>query len=383
MLVTWFLSMWVSNTACSIMMVSNVMSLLANLEQQFGKTKLQKFSDALLLGVACSANIGGFGTLIGTPPNLIFTRVLGVAYPTAPDVTFADWLMFGTPLSFIFIILAWVYFVIFFCPKDDELEIDADTFKKQYRDLGKMSFEEKVVAYAFAALAAMWLFRADLDFGSFTIKGWANLFLTYDFINDGTVAIFVCCILYCFPARDENGKWTKKILDYETTKRLPWNMILLFGGGFALAKAFSDSGLSQYLGEQLESVVDYPIWIVIVVFASFMVCLTQLTSNTATSTIILPIVASIATGSQTHPLLLMIPVTIAASCAFMIPVATPPNLVVFATNRLKLGTMVKSGIFLNILGVILITLVSLTLVPLVFDFGLDDFPEWAKTVAEE
>lgn len=376
MLATAFLSMWISNTATTMMMIPILLSIISKLEELIGKKNVSNYTIGLLLGVAYSASIGGIATLVGTPPNLSFARIFQIYFPNAPEISFAGWFIFALPVATVMFIFTWAYLYLIFKPaRSNWQNIDKNTFRIQLSGLGKMSYEEKVVLINFILAALLWLFRSDIDFGSFVLKGWSNIFPESKYINDGTVAIFIAILLFILPA---GGRQGERIMEWKTAKKLPWHIILLFGGGFALASAFKESGLSAWIGEQLIWVADYHPIAIILTIALLMTFLTELTSNTATTEMILPILAGIAVSSETNPLLLMIPATLSGSMAFMLPVATPPNAIIFGTNRIRIAQMARNGLFLNLAGAIIITLMTYWLGSLVFDINPDIFPDWAK-----
>ncbi len=244
----------------------------------------------------------------------------------------------------------------------------------QYRALGPVGPEEKIILADFFLLALLWLSRADILIGNFTIPGWSSLFPASDFINDGTVAIMMSIPLFFIPASGAKGGF---LMDWETATRLPWNIVLLFGGGFALASGFKESGLSIWFGEQLSWIGGIHPMIIIFMIAIMMTFLTELTSNTATTEMLLPILAGISVSTEINPLLLMIPATLSGSMAFMLPVATPPNAIVFGTERLKISQMARTGLILNILGAILISLFTYYYGTHIFDIDLNVLPDWA------
>jgi len=376
MIATAFLSMWISNTATAMMMLPIAMSVIQQLEDLSENKGIGKYSIAILLGIAYSASIGGVATLVGTPPNLSFVRIFHIYFPTGPEISFASWLMFALPFSFLFLGITWLILYFMYRPKEkDWVAIDRDTFKHQLRDSGKTTYEEKVVFVVFVCLAVLWLFRADLNFGVFKLKGWASLFPEGKSISDGTVAIFMAIILFLLPSRNEPGR---KLLDWPTASKMPWHILLLFGGGFALASGFKDSGLSVWFGEQLKWVAAYHVIIIIFVIALIMTFLTELTSNTAATEMVLPILAGIAISAGIHPLLLMIPATLSASMAFMLPVATPPNAIVFSTSRISMSQMARTGLILNLLGAICITLMMYYWGSYVFNIDFSTLPGWVN-----
>jgi sodium-dependent dicarboxylate transporter 2/3/5 len=370
---TWFLSMWVSNTASTMLMVPIVLAVVLKLEDTIGKEETSRYSTGLFLGIAYSASIGGVATLVGTPPNPILVKIFSINFPGAPEITFASWFAFAFPVSVIFLSFAWLYLSRIFKPAAP-IAFDRNDFRKEYDSLGPMSFEEGVVFTIFVSLALLWLSRGDISFASFTLPGWSNIFSNPSFITDGTIAIAMASLFFIIPSKAKPGEM---IADSEMIQRLPWGIILLFGGGFALASGFKESGLSEWLGYRLGGVgIFSPKTIV---FSISMVCtfLTELTSNTASAQIILPILASLAVALKVHPLLLMVPATMAQSFAFMLPVATPPNAIVFGSGRIRIIDMVKAGFALNIIGVVIITIAAFTLGPIVFDIDLSVFPPWA------
>ncbi len=369
MVATAFLSMWISNTATAMMMVPIALSLIISLEQSIGKKTVRKYSIGLLLGIAYSASIGGISTLVGTPPNLSFARILTIAFPEVPEISFASWFFFAFPISLTFLLMVWGILSLLFCRLDFKLQ--GVGFKKQFRELGPMGFEEKVVLTVFATMILLWLTRADIRIGDFLIPGWSGVFPEAGYINDGTIAIFLALFLFLIPDRKNS-----RVLDWETASRLPWGIVLLFGGGFALASGFLQSGLSDWFGEKLAGLESFSPVFLIGSICLFITFLTELTSNTATAEMILPILAALGTAIGKNPLLLMVPATLASSFAFMMPVATPPNAILFGTKRLRIVDMAKVGLLLNLLGVVVLTLGILLLGPML-DIDLHEIPAWA------
>ncbi len=372
-LATAFLSMWISNTATTMMMVPIALSIVYKLEEMFEGKSIKKFSIGIFLGIAHAATIGGVSTLVGTPPNLSFARILTILFPNAPEISFATWMIYALPLSIVFIIILWLI-LSFIYTRNSDLVIEPSVFRQQYKELGKISFEEKIVLIDFILLAILWISRANIDIGNFTIPGWSQLFSNPSYFNDGTVAIAMALILFLIPSVKEKGK---RILDWDTAAKLPWNIVILFGGGFALASGFKESGLADFLGQQMQGFgVFHPI-IIVLAICLFVTFLTELTSNTATAEMLLPIIGGLAIAIKMNPLFLMIPATISCSFAFMLPVATPPNAIIFGTNRLKISEMAKTGVWLNVIGTILITISIYVVGKAVFGIDLAQFPEWA------
>eukprot|EP01028_Stygiella_incarcerata_P004424 TRINITY_DN19687_c0_g1_i1.p1 TRINITY_DN19687_c0_g1~~TRINITY_DN19687_c0_g1_i1.p1 ORF type:complete len:700 (+),score=186.61 TRINITY_DN19687_c0_g1_i1:106-2205(+) len=425
MLSTWFLSLWISNTATTLMMIPNALAVVKALEEQSGSESNSKaakgFSDAVFLGIAYSANIGGVGTLIGTPPNMIFAELVTILFPGSPAISFAKWFMFAMPLSFVLMMFCWVYLSLRYAPTAKQAGIGKSVINT---DLPKMSIEEKVMMASFISLALLWFFRADLDVSVFKVSGWSNLFRHPDYITDGTVAMTIGVLLFMIPARSsqlflykENcrrdlehrlnaempeetdpveemmhrddarreleasffkGKFDAKIMDWETTSQLPWELVILFGGGFALAEVFQSSGLSGWLGGEMQGLGSLPTFFLIFFICLGTTWLTEVTSNTAITQLLLPIMASIAVAIRQHPYFLMIAATTSASFCYMMPVGTPPNLAVFSSKRVTVQLMFKTGIVMNIVSVILNTIAVITMIPLVFGCSPSDFPAWAE-----
>ncbi len=374
MFATAFLSMWMSNTATAMMMVPIVLSLITGFTEDSTNSEMDKFSKGLLLSIAYSASIGGLATLIGTPPNLAFTKIFSIMFPNAPEVNFTQWMQIGLPISFTMFISAFLLLYFMYRPKS-EIEIDTSEFEVRYRKLGKMSFEEKIVLFVFILLAVLWITRSGIKLEAFSLPGWSSLLPEPSFVNDGTVAIAVTIFLFLIPSKKNIGE---HILERKAILSLPWNIVLLFGGGFALAKGFAESGLSEWLQQHMTWVANFPPLLVIFSVALFMSFLTELTSNTATTSMFLPILAGMAVSSKIHPLLLMLPATFAASLAFMLPVATPPNAVVFGSNKLSIKQMAKTGFGLNMLGVVVITAIIYFGSSVILGIDLSVFPVWAK-----
>lgn len=375
MAATAFLSMWISNTATAMMMVPIVLSVIKSLDQNMESGQVRKYGLGLLLGIAYSASVGGMATLVGTPPNLAFSRIYTIMFPEAPAISFAQWMIVGVPIAVVMLIVLFFYLYFLFSPKSGDISGGQESIRKAYDGLGKVKPEERIVLIAFCLLAFLWIFRKDIDLGGFTVPGWSGLFAHPKYINDGTVAMAISLMLFIIPAPTVSEE---RLLNWETARRVPWRIVLLFGGGFALAQGLSASGFSAWLGEQLVFLKGIHPLVVIFFIALTLSFLTELTSNTATAQIVLPIMASMAVSMEVHPLLFMLPATLAASMAFMLPVATPPNAIVFGSGRLTMRDMARNGFVLNLIGVLLVTL-------LVYYFGdmltgepLDQLPGWAK-----
>jgi solute carrier family 13 (sodium-dependent dicarboxylate transporter), member 2/3/5 len=361
------LSMWISNTATTLVMLPIATAILTRFESSFSKEQTRNFSIGLMLAIAYSSSIGGMMTPIGTAPNLVFLRL----YEKVNDggsIGFAEWMMLVVPIGVAMLVLMSMYLgYVFFrdLPAEDTIHRSVMDEKRQ---LGRMSFEEKVVAFVFGLTAALWISRQGIAVGQFYIPGWQGMLSNGDLLDDTTVAVLMSCVLFLVPARLDDGTRTR-ILDSEVFHKLPWSVVILFGGGFALAFGFVDSGLSAYIASQLGDLGNTDTTLVIALISTGMTFLTELTSNTATTQLLLPILQSGSEAMQLNPIWLMLPATLSASCAFMLPVATPPNAIIFGTGKLQVIDMVKCGFILNLIGIAVIVIAVVNLVPLVLTWA--------------
>ncbi|MGB5277647.1 MAG: DASS family sodium-coupled anion symporter [Gammaproteobacteria bacterium] len=370
-----FLSMWISNTATATMLLPIGLAVYARAATQLTERDQQNLLTAMMLGIAYSCSIGGTATLIGTPPNLAMQRIFLITFPDAADITFAQWLLFALPLSITLLIITWLVIAYRYTGRNFAA-LQFTTSELQEISRKPMSFEEKAVALVFSLTAFCWMFRQDIIIGAITIPGWSKLFDNANLINDGSIAIAAAILLFIIPSR--NRRDHLRLADSETISKLPWNIVLLFGGGFALAKGFTASGLSEYIGQQFIGMQGMDPLALVSGISSIVIFLTEVTSNTATSQILLPVVASVAKQIEINPLLLMLPVTLSASMAFMMPVATPPNAIVFASGRLHIRDMIKTGLIINLLAIFLITLHTWFVGTAVFDIDITTMPVWAR-----
>ncbi len=352
MLATYAISMWVSNTATTLMMMPTTLAIIARIEEITGERN-NKIGVAMLLGIAYAASIGGTATLVGTPPNMIFLSQFKAAFPDAAPVGFLQWSLFGIPFSFGYLIIC--YFLLTRINMPDKIKTGSqhlDTFRKELKSLGKMTFEEKMVTILFSIMAALWFTRADIQLGGTVLPGWSSLLNHPKFFQDGTVAIFMATLLFLIPSKSKKGEM---LMDWESAKKLPLSIILLFGGGFALAKGFSSSGLAGWMGGQMQGIGALPDFLIILLLCLLMTVLSELASNVAVTQLMLPVLAAVAIAADIPPLMLMIPATLAASIGFMLPVATAPNTIVFTGEKLKVKDMVKAGFWLDLIGVMWLT----------------------------
>ena len=377
MIASAFLSMWISNTATAIMMVPIGLAIVLKMEESFDIAATDIFSTCLMLGIAYGCSLGGIATLVGTPPNLSFARIFQITFPHAEPVAFGTWFIMGLPISIVMIAIVWLMLTKIFYRVPAGLTVDRSIVNKEYQELGSMSFEEKSVLTVFSLTAILWVFRKKLIIGFITIPGWSQLLNHPSLIDDATVAISMAMLMFIIPTRNKDAGYST-IMGADVITKIPWNIVLLFGGGFALAKGFQVTGLSAFIGNKFSGLAGMPPIAMILSLCFGITFLTELTSNTATTEMILPILASVAVAMKTNPLLLMIPATISASCAFMMPVATPPNAIVFGSGRIKISEMARAGVFINITGVIIITALFYLIGAVVFSIDPNVFPDWAR-----
>jgi sodium-dependent dicarboxylate transporter 2/3/5 len=333
-----------------------------------------------MLGIAYACSVGGLSTLVGTPPNLSFVRIFAITFPGAPEISFGPWLLVGFPISAIMLVIIWLLLTRVFFRVPPHVTIDRAVVQSERHSLGRVAFEEKVVAAVFATTALLWVFRVRLDLGFVSLPGWSGLLADPSLVDDGTVAIAMAALMFFIPTRTPGAR-TAMVADAEVVTRLPWDIVLLFGGGFALAYGFRSTGLSQLIGERFAGLAAAPPWLIIVAICLVLTFLTELTSNLATTEMVLPILASVAVAAHLHPLLLMIPATFSASCAFMMPVATPPNAIIFGSGRVRIPEMARAGLVINFIGVIVISTIFFLLGTRVFGIDPGVLPDWAGTAA--
>jgi sodium-dependent dicarboxylate transporter 2/3/5 len=339
MLATALLSMWISNTATAMLMVTIGLAVLRQLLPDDGHMT-SPLGTALMLGIAYAASIGGVATLIGTPPNAVLAAVLDRNYGI--DLQFGTWMRFALPLSLLMLVLAWLYLTRLAFPlRDVKCRESAQQIHDEIQRLGRPSAAEKRVATVFGAVALLWIFRGLIDWQPFVA------------VKDSTIAIAGALLLFVLPAGDDRGS---RLLDWQTAVRIPWDIIILFGGGLSLAAGFSETGLTTWLAEQLRILQGAPLPLLILGTGVLVIFLTEVTSNTATASLMLPVVGALAQGLGVSPLLLMVTATLCASFAFMLPVATPPNAIVFGSRCVHMAQMARAGLWLNLLGVLLISL---------------------------
>ena len=308
------------------------------------------FGKALMLAIAYSASIGGISTLIGTPTNLVLAGVVQTTF--GKEITFSEWFVLGFPIAVLLLFISWVYLTRFaFTFKQKEFPGGRSEITLRLKALGKMGFEEKMVLFIFILTAFAWIAR------SFLLQRFIPA------IDDTIIAMCTVIIMFLLPTRQKG----KKLITWEDAVKLPWGILLLFGGGLTLAMGFESSGLALWIGGKLSALQVLPFILLLLILISIVNFLTELTSNIATTAILLPVLVSLAPVLGVHPYYLMIAATLAASCAFMLPVATPPNAVVFGSGYLEMVDMVKKGFWLNIISILFLTVVVYLVLPLVWD----------------
>jgi len=371
-----FLSMWISNTATVMMMYPIGIAVILQLVPNGAKGDNNKeFQTAMMLAIAYAASIGGIATLVGTPPNIVFTGSLSQLFPQAPEVSFVDWFLFGMLLLVCFLPISWFVLTrVVFKISSEKGAANRAVIADELKRLGPMSGPEKSVGIIFICTALAWITRKNLTIGGLKIVGWGNLLGVGAFVNDATVAMASAFLLFVIPAHFRSGRF---LLDWGTAVKIPWGILILFGGGIALAGGFRESGLAAWFGAQLSLFSALPIWLMILVVATLLTFLTEVTSNTATTTLFMPILASTAVVIGVHPFLLMVPATISASCAFMLPVATPPNAIIFGSGYVSIPEMARAGIILNIIGILLVTLITWFFLMPILGIEGSGLPAWA------
>jgi sodium-dependent dicarboxylate transporter 2/3/5 len=384
MVATAFLSMWISDTAATMVMFPIAMAILHHVSASKKEVDLtlgeaaeqQRFASCLLLSIAYASLIGGIATLIGTPPNIVFAATMKSLYPGAPEITFFQWIRVGLPLTMVFLPLTWFYLTRLAIPVTlAEIPEDREMIRAKTRSLGPMKKGERYTLLVFLLAVFGWVFRNNISIGVLVIPGWSNLLGVEENVKDSTVAIAVALLLFIIP---ENLKEKRFLLDWDSAMKIPWGVLLLFGGGIALASAVKSSGLSQWIAESLGVLSNFPAILMVLAVCLLMTFLTEITSNTAVSTVFMPTLGAIAVAMDSNPMLLMIPAAMSASCAFMLPVATPPNAIVFGSGKVPASLMARTGLGLNLLGAVLITTAIYFLAIPLFEISTSGIPEWAR-----
>ena len=372
MFATALLSAFVSNTATTVMMMPIGLAVIAHTVEEGRKSGLDKdidfspehfaFGLNLMLGIAYAASIGGIATLIGTPPNTVLASFLSGTYNY--EITFARWLLVGVPIAAVFLPLCWWYLVKVANPiKLEKIPGGKDMIQKELKAMGSMKPGERWSMTVFTLTALGWIFRKQMDF----------LFPDPSYVTDATIAMAGALVLFLIPVDFKKGIF---VMNWEWAAKMPWGVLILFGGGLALAEGFKATGLAVWIGSQVGLLENAPVFLMIIVIATLIIFLTELTSNTATAAMMMPILSAIAIGLGQNPLLLAVPAALAASCAFMLPVATPPNAIIFGSGYVTIPQMARTGFGLNLMGVVLVTLVTYLLLIPVFGIEIGVLPGW-------
>ncbi|WOF17112.1 SLC13/DASS family transporter [Methanoplanus sp. FWC-SCC4] len=377
MVATAFLSMWISNTATAMMMVPIAIAIIATILPQ-KDTRLEEmsetqrdFSECLVISIAYAATIGGLATIIGTPPNGIFIAQMETIFPDAPAIDFFTWMKFALPLAFVFLPIAWLWLTYGpYRHMPAKISSGKDVIHDRLKSIGKMSRGEKWTLMVFVMTAVAWILRSEKNIGGIVIPG-INTFLP--FVHDSTIAIAGAVLLFLLPVNRQEGVYT---MNWEWAKKIPWGILILFGGGICLSTAFIKSGLANVIMDYMEILHGLPIIIGVLVVAIIVSLLTEVTSNTAMASVMMPIMAVTSVSMGIHPYFLMLTAAFACSMAFMLPVATPPNAVAYGSGYVSMRDMVRTGWVLNIIGIIIMTVFMFTIITWALGFSMD-IPVWA------
>ena len=346
MIATAFLSMWVSNTATAIMMLPIGLSVISMFEKD-DPVAVRRYATALLLSIAYAASLGGIGTIIGTPPNALLVGYMADNHDI--HIGFGQWMLLGVPISVSMLAVVWFLLT----RKDFGLKAENNSrelLQKHLQDLGPMSKGEKLVGLVFLVTAAAWIFQPLL---SKSLLPW---------LNDTIIAIASAVIMFAIPVNREKGN----LMDWDTASKMPWGVLLLFGGGLSLAAVITSSGLAVWIAESMAVIGTMPTLVIVLIITTIIIFLTEVTSNTATAAAFLPLMGALALAQDVSPLLYAVPAAVAASCAFMMPVATPPNAIVFGTGHMRITDMINSGFKLNLAGVAIVGVMAYYLMFWVF-----------------
>ena len=353
MIATAFLSMWISNTATAVMILPVGLAIISQLKDNPKTIQNENlvFGKTLMLAIAYSASIGGMATLIGTPPNLVLAGVIKTSYNI--EINFLQWMSFGLPISILLLFICWKYLTSIAYKFDDQnFDSGLSEINDQLKSLGKISYEEKSVMIVFIGTALAWITQ------SFIIKKYIPE------IDDTIIAIIAAVILFILP----NKEGSHKLLSWDDAVKLPWGILLLFGGGMALAKGFDTSGLAIWIGSQMSFFNTIPLLALLCLLVAMVNFLTEITSNLATTAMLLPVLVALAETIGVNPYYLLVGATVAASCAFMLPVATPPNAVVFGSKILKIDDMIKKGFWMNLISIFILTAAVYWVLPIIWKF---------------
>jgi sodium-dependent dicarboxylate transporter 2/3/5 len=388
MVATALLSMWISNTATTMMMLPIATAVVIQLselaaidgvrDEDTPERVKHTFGLVLLLGIAYAASVGGIGTIIGSATTVAFLGFAQERFPDQPPITFLDWSLMCVPIVIVFIPICWLYL----CRFGAEIPISRikfsggqDVLDEELKKLGPMLPPERKVLIVSCITALLWVFRLPLEVGDITLPGWSGLFPNPGDLHDATVAMAMAVLLCLLPVNTKGGmewqgSWQKRVMDWQTAARgMPWGIIFLLGGGFALAGGIEGTGLAKWLGEQLSILKGVPIWVLVPLSCLFAVTMTETTSNVATVLMISPVIAATAVEIGVPPYLLLIPSAIIASFAFMLPVATPPNAIVFSSGWVTIPKMFRAGVMLDVIALFIVPGMVYVLGSWILNFG--------------
>lgn len=403
MLATAFLSMWISNTAATLLMLPIGLALLTALKEVAdegtgnstetvteSETAIAQLGVVLMLGIAYAASIGGLTTLVGTPTNVAFQQIWKQQFPRVPELSAGEWMTAFIPLGAALLLCAWIILVWRLPSIPGAERFNRNFFTERLRALGRPRRSELWMLAIFAATASLWIFRKPLSLGSEPLApGWGDWFegvlvsfgadakLAARAVHDSTVAIGMALVMFFIPAEPDEHGGTRYLMDWQTVERLPWGILLLIGGGFALADGFSQTGLSNWVGDWFAGcVAGWPPWMLVLAVSLLLTFLTELTSNVATISTLMPILAGTAIQLGIDPRLILFPAAVSTSCAFMLPIATPPNAIVFGSGWVRVGHMVRYGLVLNLIGAVLISIATFIFLVPQLGISTTSTPEW-------
>jgi solute carrier family 13 (sodium-dependent dicarboxylate transporter), member 2/3/5 len=375
MAATGAISAWISNAATTMMMLPIATAVIVHFREEHPELE-RDLAPPLLLSIAHAATIGGLATIVGTPPNAVFVGQMARLFPEAPPIGFLQWMLVGVPVTLVLLPLTWFYLVRFASPLwKQSLQLDRSAISEQRRALGPMSTAERRVMVVFAVTAVLWMLRSPIHTDLFDYPGWSGLLSQPRFTGDSTVAVGMALLLFLVPSGMKSGE---RLLDWKSASGIPWGVLLLLGGGFALADATRATGLAEWIGSNLGSVRDVSPFAKVGMLALAITFLTEVMTNTALVTIMMPVLAASAVASGTDPLLLMIPCTFSGSLGFMMPSGTAPNAIVFSTGHLTVRYMARVGLALNLLSIVVVIAMTFLLAGPVFGISLYSLPPWAK-----
>lgn len=351
-LATYFISMWLNNTSTTLMMLPIALAVVGQLHGGDDK-KRTGLATALLLAISFASSIGGTATLVGTLPNMIMKNFYEDNFTGGNQLTFLNWFLIAFPMSLTMLFVMFFLFRYLFLRNSDHIKPDLDFCREEKNKLGKLIFEEKIIGLVFLMAIILWFTMDGKEFGSFRLKGWTEFLPKGEYITESYVAILMAGILLFFPSKNIKGS---TIVTWEEVKKIPIGIIFLFGGGFALAKGVEVSGLDKWIAGNLTGLQNLPMWLLIFILCLITTVFSEFASNTATVSVFMAIMIPVVVALDLPPLMILFPITIAASYSFMLPVGTPPNTIVFGTEKVSAKQMMRAGLWLDIAGAIIITL---------------------------